>query len=87
MDICISFCRYKYEVVDIDKQIDRYIDWKLDRSSLIYRQVDSWLNTLIFYFLLDRLMLLASWRNVGYLLSIGWVVFRVGHRFALASHQ
>ena len=58
MDICISFGRYEYKVIDILKQIDRYIDWKLDRSSSIYRQVDSRLNILfhfsffIFYFVI-----------------------------------
>ena len=50
MDIFIYFGRYEYIEIDIVKQIDRYIDWKLDRSSFIYRQVDSWLDTL-FYFL------------------------------------
>ena len=49
MDRCISFGRYEYIVIDILKQIDRYIDWKLDRSSSIYRQVDSWLN-ILFHF-------------------------------------
>jgi hypothetical protein len=49
MGICISFGRYKCIVIDILKQIDRYIDWKLDRSGSIYRQVDSWLN-ILFHF-------------------------------------
>ena len=31
--------------------------------------------------LIERLIVLASWRTVDYVLSVGWVVFRVGHRF------